>query len=62
MRCFPVKADSSQKIPEDADAAAGLGSDLTASMETTYSEQSSSSASSASSSEQPVYFRYGTRT
>uniref|UniRef100_H3DHC2 Autophagy related 2A n=1 Tax=Tetraodon nigroviridis TaxID=99883 RepID=H3DHC2_TETNG len=52
-----VKADASQKMSEEADSAAGLGSDLTASMETTYSEQSSSSASSASSSEQPVYFR-----
>lgn len=56
---FSVKADPSQKLSEEADAAAALGSDLTASMETTYSEQSSSSASSASSSEQPVYFRYG---
>lgn len=54
-----MKAEPSQKLPEEADAAAALGSDLTASMETTYSEQSSSSASSASSSEQPVYFRYG---
>eukprot|EP00066_Takifugu_rubripes_P019546 XP_011608812.1 PREDICTED: autophagy-related protein 2 homolog A [Takifugu rubripes] len=52
-----VKAEPSQKLSEEADAAAALGSDLTASMETTYSEQSSSSASSASSSEQPVYFR-----
>lgn len=55
---YSVKADPSQKLSEEADAAAALGSDLTASMETTYSEQSSSSASSASSSEQPVYFRY----
>lgn len=54
-----MKAEPSQKLSEEADAAAALGSDLTASMETTYSEQSSSSASSASSSEQPVYFRYG---
>ncbi|KAM6923372.1 autophagy-related protein 2 homolog A [Xenentodon cancila] len=53
-----VKADPSQKGCEEADAAAGLGPDLTASVETTYSEQSSSSAgSSSSSSDQPIYFR-----
>uniref|UniRef100_A0A672GI32 Autophagy related 2A n=1 Tax=Salarias fasciatus TaxID=181472 RepID=A0A672GI32_SALFA len=52
-----VKADlSSQKASEEAEAA-GLGPDLTASVETTYSEQSSSSAGSTSSSEQPIYFR-----
>lgn len=55
---FPVKADPSQKATEEAESAAGLGPDLTASVETTYSEQSSSSAGSASSSDQPIYFRY----
>uniref|UniRef100_A0A673VQX0 Autophagy related 2A n=1 Tax=Salmo trutta TaxID=8032 RepID=A0A673VQX0_SALTR len=35
----------------------GLGPDLTASVETTYSEQSSSSAGSTSSTDQPIYFR-----
>uniref|UniRef100_A0A3P9I7C6 Autophagy related 2A n=1 Tax=Oryzias latipes TaxID=8090 RepID=A0A3P9I7C6_ORYLA len=50
-----VKPDPSQK---EEDAAAGLGPDLTASVETTYSEQSSSSlGSSSSSSDQPIYFR-----
>uniref|UniRef100_A0A672GF63 Autophagy related 2A n=1 Tax=Salarias fasciatus TaxID=181472 RepID=A0A672GF63_SALFA len=45
-------------LPVDPAAeAAGLGPDLTASVETTYSEQSSSSAGSTSSSEQPIYFR-----
>lgn len=53
-----MKADPSQKSPEEAEAAAGLGPDLTASVETTYSEQSSSSAGSTSSSDQPIYFRY----
>lgn len=53
----PVKAESSQNVPEEAESAAGLGPDLTASVETTYSEQSSSSAGSASSSDQPIYFR-----
>ncbi|XP_043982946.1 autophagy-related protein 2 homolog A isoform X1 [Gambusia affinis] len=53
-----VKVDPSQKGSEEAGADAGLGPDLTASVETTYSEQSSSSAgSSSSSSEQPIYFR-----
>uniref|UniRef100_A0A4W6EYW7 Autophagy related 2A n=1 Tax=Lates calcarifer TaxID=8187 RepID=A0A4W6EYW7_LATCA len=52
-----VKADPSQKASEEAEAAAGLGPDLTASVETTYSEQSSSSAGSTSSSDQPIYFR-----
>lgn len=55
---FSVKADSSQKASEEAESAAGLGPDLAASVETTYSEQSSSSAGSASSSDQPIYFRY----
>lgn len=55
---FPVKADPLQKATEEAESAAGLGPDLTASVETTYSEQSSSSAGSASSSDQPIYFRY----
>ncbi|XP_041653204.1 autophagy-related protein 2 homolog A isoform X2 [Cheilinus undulatus] len=52
-----VRADPSQKASEEAESAAGLGPDLTASVETTYSEQSSSSAGSTSSSEQPIYFR-----
>lgn len=52
-----VKADPSQKPSEEAESAAGLGPDLTASVETTYSEQSSSSAGSTSSSDQPIYFR-----
>ncbi|KAM4732434.1 autophagy-related protein 2 homolog A [Anableps anableps] len=53
-----VKVDPSQRGSEEAGADAGLGPDLTASVETTYSEQSSSSAgSSSSSSEQPIYFR-----
>uniref|UniRef100_A0A665XFI8 Autophagy related 2A n=1 Tax=Echeneis naucrates TaxID=173247 RepID=A0A665XFI8_ECHNA len=52
-----VKADPFQKTSEEIEAAAGLGPDLTASVETTYSEQSSSSAGSTSSSDQPIYFR-----
>uniref|UniRef100_A0A3P8QAP5 Uncharacterized protein n=1 Tax=Astatotilapia calliptera TaxID=8154 RepID=A0A3P8QAP5_ASTCA len=55
-----VKADFSQKGSEDlemAAAAGSLGPDLTASVETTYSEQSSSSAGSSASSDQPIYFR-----
>lgn len=52
-----MKAEPSQKVTEEAESAAGLGPDLTASVETTYSEQSSSSAGSASSSDQPIYFR-----
>uniref|UniRef100_A0A667ZPJ6 Autophagy related 2A n=1 Tax=Myripristis murdjan TaxID=586833 RepID=A0A667ZPJ6_9TELE len=52
-----VKADPSQKTSEEAESAGGLGPDLTASVETTYSEQSSSSAGSTSSSDQPIYFR-----
>uniref|UniRef100_A0A3B4XZB2 Autophagy related 2A n=1 Tax=Seriola lalandi dorsalis TaxID=1841481 RepID=A0A3B4XZB2_SERLL len=52
-----VKVDPSQKVSEETEAAAGLGPDLTASVETTYSEQSSSSAGSTSSSDQPIYFR-----
>lgn len=58
---FSVKADFSQKGSEDlemAAAAGSLGPDLTASVETTYSEQSSSSAGSSASSDQPIYFRY----
>uniref|UniRef100_A0A3B4EI02 Autophagy related 2A n=1 Tax=Pygocentrus nattereri TaxID=42514 RepID=A0A3B4EI02_PYGNA len=42
---------------EEAESVSGLGPDLTASVETTYSEQSSSSAGSSSSSDQPIYFR-----
>uniref|UniRef100_A0A4W4GDZ6 Autophagy related 2A n=1 Tax=Electrophorus electricus TaxID=8005 RepID=A0A4W4GDZ6_ELEEL len=53
-----VKADITQKQAEEVDHGSGLGPDLTASVETTYSEQSSSSAgSSSSSSDQPIYFR-----
>ncbi|KAJ0049937.1 hypothetical protein NL108_005250 [Boleophthalmus pectinirostris] len=48
-----VKADSTQK--EEVET--GLGPDLSASVETTYSERSSSSAGSTSSSDQPIYFR-----
>lgn len=53
-----MKADATQKGSEEAEAAASLGPDLTASVETTYSEQSSSSAGSSSSADQPIYFRY----
>lgn len=53
-----VKADSTQKPSEEVESGTGLGHDLTASVETTYSEQSSSSAGSSSSSDQPIYFRY----
>ncbi|KAM4621735.1 autophagy-related protein 2 homolog A isoform 1-T1 [Polymixia lowei] len=52
-----AKADPSQKASEEAESAGGLGPDLTASVETTYSEQSSSSAGSTSSADQPIYFR-----
>lgn len=52
-----VKADPSQKASEEMESSGGLGPDLTASVETTYSEQSSSSAGSTSSSDQPIYFR-----
>uniref|UniRef100_A0A8C2XJ07 Autophagy related 2A n=1 Tax=Cyclopterus lumpus TaxID=8103 RepID=A0A8C2XJ07_CYCLU len=52
-----VKADTSQKASDEAESAAGLDPDLTASVETTFSEQSSSSAGSTSSSDQPIYFR-----
>uniref|UniRef100_A0A673APF6 Autophagy related 2A n=1 Tax=Sphaeramia orbicularis TaxID=375764 RepID=A0A673APF6_9TELE len=51
------EADPSQKVSEELESAGGLGPDLTASVETTYSEQSSSSAGSSSSSDQPIYFR-----
>uniref|UniRef100_A0A8C5E3R7 Autophagy related 2A n=1 Tax=Gouania willdenowi TaxID=441366 RepID=A0A8C5E3R7_GOUWI len=51
-----VKADPTQKPCEAVEGATGLGPDLTASVETTYSEQSSSSAGSTSSSDQPIYF------
>ncbi|XP_053361603.1 autophagy-related protein 2 homolog A isoform X1 [Clarias gariepinus] len=52
-----VKADFTQKPSEELESGTGLGPDLTASVETTYSEQSSSSAGSTSSSDQPIYFR-----
>ncbi|XP_060783916.1 autophagy-related protein 2 homolog A [Neoarius graeffei] len=52
-----VKADTTQKPSEEVESGTGLGPDLTASIETTYSEQSSSSAGSSSSSDQPIYFR-----
>ncbi|XP_062856469.1 autophagy-related protein 2 homolog A isoform X2 [Trichomycterus rosablanca] len=52
-----VKAESAHKATEEMEAGSGLGPDLTASVETTYSEQSSSSAGSSSSSDQPIYFR-----
>lgn len=53
-----MKADSTPKPSEEVESGTGLGPDLTASVETTYSEQSSSSAGSSSSSDQPIYFRY----
>lgn len=53
-----MKADHSQKPSDEAESAGGLGPDLTASVETTNSEQSSSSSGSTSSSDQPIYFRY----
>uniref|UniRef100_A0A8C1YLM8 Autophagy related 2A n=1 Tax=Cyprinus carpio TaxID=7962 RepID=A0A8C1YLM8_CYPCA len=52
-----VRTDIPQKASDDTDPGSGLGHDLTASVETTYSEQSSSSAGSSSSSDQPIYFR-----
>ncbi|CAL8328091.1 unnamed protein product [Gadus morhua 'NCC'] len=52
-----VKADSAQRSSEEAESGGSLGPDLAASVETTYSEQSSSSAGSTSSSDQPIYFR-----
>ncbi|KAI2657093.1 hypothetical protein H4Q32_021165 [Labeo rohita] len=52
-----VRTDVPQKASDDTDPASGLGHDLAASVETTYSEQSSSSAGSSSSSDQPIYFR-----
>ncbi|XP_038867882.1 autophagy-related protein 2 homolog A-like [Salvelinus namaycush] len=56
-----MKTDPSQKPAEDGvsgtETTAGLGPDLTTSVETTYSEQSSSSAGSTSSTDQPIYFR-----
>nr|XP_061792826.1 autophagy-related protein 2 homolog A-like [Nerophis lumbriciformis] len=52
-----VKADPSHKGSEEAEVGGALGQDLSASVETTHSEQSSSSAGSTSSSEQPIYFR-----
>ncbi|CDQ83899.1 unnamed protein product, partial [Oncorhynchus mykiss] len=55
-----MKTDPSQKPAEDGvsgtETTAGLGPDLTTSVETTYSEQSSSSAGSTSSTDQPIYF------
>ena len=53
-----MKADSAQRSSEEAESGGSLGPDLAASVETTYSEQSSSSAGSTSSSDQPIYFRY----
>ncbi|KAJ8282805.1 hypothetical protein COCON_G00053240 [Conger conger] len=52
-----AKADVSQKASGEVESGSSLGPDLSASMETTVSEQSSSSAGSASSTEQPIYFR-----
>lgn len=54
---LPVRIDVPQKASDDTDPGSGLGHDLAASVETTYSEQSSSSAGSSSSSDQPIYFR-----
>uniref|UniRef100_A0A673MJH4 Autophagy-related protein 2 homolog A-like n=1 Tax=Sinocyclocheilus rhinocerous TaxID=307959 RepID=A0A673MJH4_9TELE len=53
----PYLAIDPAKASDDTDPGSGLGHDLTASVETTYSEQSSSSAGSSSSSDQPIYFR-----
>lgn len=47
-----VKVESQKEETESS-----LGGDLSASVETTYSERSSSSAGSTSSSDQPIYFR-----
>ncbi|KAJ8246974.1 hypothetical protein GJAV_G00257360 [Gymnothorax javanicus] len=52
-----AKADISQKPTGEAESGPSLGPDLSASMETTVSEQSSSSAGSSSSTDQPIYFR-----
>uniref|UniRef100_A0A672MSP6 Autophagy related 2A n=1 Tax=Sinocyclocheilus grahami TaxID=75366 RepID=A0A672MSP6_SINGR len=52
-----LRTDVPQKASDDTDPGSGLGHDLSASVETTYSEQSSSSAGSSSSSDQPIYFR-----
>lgn len=57
MGILPVRTDVPQKASDDTDPGSGLGHDLAASVETTYSEQSSSSAGSSSSSDQPIYFR-----
>uniref|UniRef100_A0A8C2KYL5 Autophagy related 2A n=1 Tax=Cyprinus carpio TaxID=7962 RepID=A0A8C2KYL5_CYPCA len=54
---FFLKDFFSNMASDDTDPGSGLGRDLTASVETTYSEQSSSSAGSSSSSDQPIYFR-----
>uniref|UniRef100_A0A673MNR3 Autophagy-related protein 2 homolog A-like n=1 Tax=Sinocyclocheilus rhinocerous TaxID=307959 RepID=A0A673MNR3_9TELE len=54
---FFLKDFFSNMASDDTDPGSGLGHDLTASVETTYSEQSSSSAGSSSSSDQPIYFR-----
>ncbi|XP_051514871.1 autophagy-related protein 2 homolog A-like [Myxocyprinus asiaticus] len=52
-----VRTDPPQKHLDESDPTSGLGHDLAASVETTYSEQSSSSAGSSSTSDQPIYFR-----
>uniref|UniRef100_A0A8C1CVW3 Autophagy related 2A n=1 Tax=Cyprinus carpio carpio TaxID=630221 RepID=A0A8C1CVW3_CYPCA len=52
-----IISDVPQKASDDTEPGSGLGHDLAASVETTYSEQSSSSAGSSSSSDQPIYFR-----
>ncbi len=43
MGILPVRTDVPQKASDDTDPGSGLGHDLAASVETTYSEQSSSS-------------------
>ncbi|XP_063044404.1 autophagy-related protein 2 homolog A isoform X2 [Engraulis encrasicolus] len=53
----PEAGQQKQGDESETVAGPGLGPDLTASVETTFSEQSSSSAGSSSSSEQPIYFR-----
>uniref|UniRef100_A0A8C1GNC8 Autophagy related 2A n=1 Tax=Cyprinus carpio TaxID=7962 RepID=A0A8C1GNC8_CYPCA len=54
---LPLRLNIDQKASDDTEPGSGLGHDLAASVETTYSEQSSSSAGSSSSSDQPIYFR-----
>uniref|UniRef100_A0A8C9TLP9 Autophagy related 2A n=1 Tax=Scleropages formosus TaxID=113540 RepID=A0A8C9TLP9_SCLFO len=55
---LPLRLNIDQvRLMLKADPGSSLGADLSASMETTYSEHSSSSAGSSSSADQPIYFR-----